>query len=193
VHQEWSKNAGLATFNMRSYSSVDEIYEALELKRVHLTVPFVGWVGMHALIPYHPAFSIQHAVYLNNPIQATLFHYLITDLFCYGVERGIASKLPCEKSATANSEDVNYCGKWRQSANGLKISILEYCDKCKPPISIPVFPEYYFQLLPYFEEYDHAEQDGSEETYENGGQQFWPPLFDFGHEATEGNAGEASV
>lgn len=141
--------------------SLDLMYKKMNDNEIHITTDLLAWVGMHALIPYNLIFRLQHAVYLSNPLQGLLYHFVIEDVLCYGMETvEIHSKLPGDKGHSTE-EHNQYLLKTKNEAGKMTDLINEYC--ASRDINVPAFREFYFQPL------EEGENDaGTADTNESG-------------------------
>jgi hypothetical protein len=156
---------------------LDAMYKQLEDSEIWITTDLLAWIAMHALLPFNSVFSMQHSVYLSNPIQALLFHYIIKDVLCYVVDEGIASKLPGDRS---DSTDEHQALLQRTKIKSEKMTqlIKNYCGRQE--ISVPEFEAFYFQPL---EEGDNQRSHDDDEDEEDAEYQAITCDF-FGAEAT---------
>jgi hypothetical protein len=137
------------------------MYEQLEESEIWITADLLAWVAMHALLPFNPVFSMQHSVYLSNPVQALLFHYIIKDVLCYVVDEGIASKLPGDRSDCADEHQA-LLQRTKNKSEKMTQLIKSYCGRQE--IFVPEFQTFYFQPL------EEGETQGShdQDTFDDG-------------------------
>ena len=144
VFKDIFANVSISPSDITEATSLDAMYAQLEESDIWITADLLAWIAMHALLPFNPVFSMQHSVYLSNPIQALLFHYIIKDVLCYVVDEGIASKLPGDRS---DCEDEHQALLQRTKNKSEKMAqlIKNYCGRHE--ISVPEFEAFYFQPL----------------------------------------------
>jgi hypothetical protein len=148
VHKDIFPQLKVVPSEVVTMGTLDAMYRKIESEDVgiFLTVEFLAWVAMHALIPFNSAFSLQHSVFLSNPVQASFYHYLVTELLCYGMESGVASKLPGDVSSST-ADRSQFLERKKKESNTMKEMCKAYCSKPKISIVLPQFEEFYFQPL----------------------------------------------
>jgi hypothetical protein len=153
-------NVSFTPSDVMKAKSLDEMYKLLEASEIWITTDLLAWIGMHALIHYNPVFSLQHSVFLSNPVQALLFHYVIENVLCYVVEEEIASKLPGDRS---NNTEENQSFLVRKKAESEKMTrvIKEHCRKQE--IEVPDFAAFYFQPSEEIEAHATNDDDDDDE------------------------------
>ena len=177
VFKEMFTNVSLSPSDIMKDTCLDAMYAQLEDTEIWITTDLLAWIAMHALLPFNSVFSLQHSVYLNNPIQALLFHYIIKDVLCYVVDEGIASKLPGDRSDSADEHQA-LLQRTKNKSEKMTQLIKNYCGRQE--ISVPDFEAFYFQPL----EEGENQRSYDDEDDEEGADQALP--FDFyGIEATE--------
>ena len=165
------------------------MYAQLEESEIWITADLLAWIAMHALLPFNPVFSMQHSVYLSNPIQALLFHFIIKNVLCYVVDEGIASKLPGDRS---DCEDEHQALLQRTKNKSEKMTqlIKNYCGR--QDISVPDFEAFYFQPLEEgdnqrsYDDDDEADAEEQALTFDFNGAE------DTGFSGEEGNDEEGN-
>ena len=72
VHKDILPQLKIVPSEVVKMGTLEAMYRKIESEDVgiFLTVEFLAWVAMHALIPFNSAFSLQHSVFLSNPVQA---------------------------------------------------------------------------------------------------------------------------
>jgi hypothetical protein len=174
VFKDMFANVSFSPSDITDATSLDAMYAQLEESNIWITTDLLAWIGMHALLPFNPVFSMQHSVYLSNPLQALLFHYIIKDVLCYVVDEGIASKLPGDRS---DCEDEHAALLERTKIKSEKMTqlIKNYCGRQE--ISIPEFESFYFQPLeegdPQVSHEDDDDEDAEDPAF---------ATFDYGEE-----------
>ncbi len=181
VHKDILPQLKIVPSEVVKMGTLEAMYRKIESEDVgiFLTVEFLAWVAMHALIPFNSAFSLQHSVFLSNPVQAFFYHYLVTEFLCYGMESGLALKLPGDVSSSS-AEHSQFLERKKRESNRMKEICKEYCSRPKISIILPQFEEFYFQPL----------EDGEDEC-DDGSQndEFDPEAFDhlLGEQDTQQN------
>jgi hypothetical protein len=108
-----------------------------------MSLNYLVWVATVALIPHNPVFALNQALFLSNPIQAYLYQFIKTDVFCYAVENDYMSKLP--KALFLDGEDkYTHCKRIVDESNSIKRDIEAHCGL--KGIHVPDFPSFYFQV-----------------------------------------------
>lgn len=177
VFKEMFTNVSFSPSDIMKDTCLDAMYAQLEDTEIWITTDLLAWIAMHALLPFNSVFSLQHSVYLNNPIQALLFHYIIKDVLCYVVDEEIASKLPGDRSDSADEHQA-LLQRTKIKSEKMTQLIKNYCGRQE--ISVPEFEAFYFQPL----EEGENQRSYDDEDDEEGADQALP--FDFyGIEATE--------
>jgi len=161
VFKEIFANVSLSPIDITKATSLDAMYKQLEDSEIWITADLLAWIAMHALLPFNPVFSMQHSVYLSNPVQALLFHYIIKDVLCYVVDEEIASKLPGDRSDSAE-ENQALLQRTKKKSEKMTQLIKNYC--VRQEITVPDFEAFYFQPL------EEGETQGSydEDLFDEG-------------------------
>ena len=144
VFKEMFTNVSLSPSDIMRDTCLDAMYAQLEETEIWITTDLLAWIAMHALLPFNSVFSLQHSVHLSNPIQALLFHYIIKDVLCYVVDEGIASKLPGDRSDSADEHQA-LLQRTKNKSEKMTQLIKNYCGRQE--ISVPEFEAFYFQPL----------------------------------------------
>ena len=181
VFKDIFTNVSFSPSDIMKDTCLDAMYAQLEESDIWITTDLLAWIAMHALLPFNSVFSMQHSVYLSNPIQALLFHYIIKDVLCYVVDEGIASKLPGDRS---DSEDEHQALLQRTKNKSEKMTelIKNYCGKQE--ISVPDFEAFYFQPLEEGDNQRSYDDDDEEDAEEQA------LTFDFNGAEDTGFSGE---
>ena len=184
VHKETFSRVSIVPSEVAKEKSLDAMYRMIASSDIDLTVELVAWVGMHALIPFNSVFSLQHSVFLSNPVQALLYHYLVTELLCFGVENDIATKLPGDKSHS-RAEHAAFIEQTKAESKRMTEICKDYCSRHE--ITVPDFEEFYFQPL------EEAEEEEIEGTQNDDYGDDFSPFFNLENEHSSDKEEERQV